>query len=110
MFLRKVILVLAVFFIGNTFLFAEDAFIMIDGVKYQADSVLYENGTFVLGMLAENTKIDGIVYKAGCPIAFKDSGKVSSGTVAETTTIDSVTYSICSRIIFDENGKVSKTE
>ena len=81
----------------------------IDGIKYKADGIgpfFNNNGEVENATLAENTEIEGVVYKGGTQIQFHAKGKVKRGTVANRATVQGETYMPDSGIWFQKNGNI----
>lgn len=79
----------------------------IDGIKFSPPSVAFSFDGFVQsGILAENTNLNGIAFKAGTGISFLKKGVVAGGTLLRDVTIDGVMYKKDWDISFYPSGKV----
>ncbi len=80
----------------------------IDHFYYDSRHIrFYENGQVSEGKLAEDTKIDGIKYKANEKITFYKSGKVSEGILAEDAEYRNTKYKAGRPINYDQLGRVT---
>jgi len=83
----------------------------IDSIKYKAGGIgpfFNKKGYVTNATLAENTEIEGIVYKRDTQIEFHRKGKVKHGTVANNVTVQDEVYLSGSIIWFEKNGEIRK--
>jgi len=83
----------------------------IDGIKYKAGGIgpffnkdcEVENAT-----LAEDTEIDGILYKGSSQIQYYSHGKVEIGVVAKEVFIQGDFYEAGKHVWFNKDGTIRK--
>ena len=83
----------------------------IDSIKYKAGGIgpfFNKEGYVTNATLAEDTEIEGIVYKIDTQIEFHGKGKVKHGTIANNVTVQDEIYLSGSIIWFDKDGDIRK--
>jgi hypothetical protein len=88
---------------------ASDQF--IDGIKYSADGIgpfFDKDGNVENATLAEDTQINGVLYKGGAGIMFYSPGEVRTGTVAQEIILSGETLEAGMPVWFNNDGSLRR--
>lgn len=85
---------------------------VINGIRYKADGIgpfFYSSGKVENATLAENTKINGIIFRASTQIQYYAQRRVKIGVFAEDTVIKGEKYLAGTKAHLNQKGEIIRT-